>query len=48
MKSAFGSKRKARKIQVDEDEEDGAKDLQLVESVNTRKHLKSFHSYEAS
>ncbi|EKD18437.1 hypothetical protein MBM_03430 [Drepanopeziza brunnea f. sp. 'multigermtubi' MB_m1] len=36
MKSAFGSKRKARKIQVDEDEEDGAKDVQ--EPVNTRKY----------
>ena len=28
MKSAFGSKRKARKIQVDEEEEPGTKGLQ--------------------
>ncbi|KAL2063427.1 hypothetical protein VTL71DRAFT_5232 [Oculimacula yallundae] len=35
MKSAFGSKRKARKIQVDEDEEDGAKNVQAAEPVNT-------------
>lgn len=37
MKSSFGSKRKARKIQVDEDDEDGAKNEQVVESVNSRK-----------
>ncbi|KAH7391361.1 nineteen complex-related protein 2-domain-containing protein [Cadophora sp. MPI-SDFR-AT-0126] len=35
MKSAFGSKRKARKIQVDEDDEDGAKNTQVAEPVNT-------------
>ena len=36
MKSAFGSKRKARKIQVDEDE--GENDAgSLVDSVNTCK-----------
>ncbi|KAK0118109.1 hypothetical protein ONS95_012413 [Cadophora gregata] len=38
MNSAFGSKRKARKIQVDEDDEDGAKNVQVVEPVNTRKY----------
>lgn len=37
MKSAFGSKRKARKIQVDEDEEGGAKDGQVAEPMKTRK-----------
>ena len=35
MKSAFGSKRKARKIQVDEDDEEGAKNAQVAELVNT-------------
>ncbi|KAH7319276.1 nineteen complex-related protein 2-domain-containing protein [Rhexocercosporidium sp. MPI-PUGE-AT-0058] len=35
MKSAFGSKRKARKIQVDEDDEDGVKNDQVAEPVNT-------------
>ncbi|KAH9220529.1 nineteen complex-related protein 2-domain-containing protein [Leptodontidium sp. 2 PMI_412] len=35
MKSAFGSKRKARKIQVDEDDEDGAKNVNITEPVNT-------------
>ncbi|KAG4443622.1 hypothetical protein IFR05_000899 [Cadophora sp. M221] len=35
MKSAFGSKRKARKIQVDEDDEDGAKNVNIAEPVNT-------------
>ncbi|CZS95238.1 uncharacterized protein RCO7_05831 [Rhynchosporium graminicola] len=35
MNSAFGSKRKARKIQVDEDEEDGARNGQVAEPVNT-------------
>ncbi|OWP04380.1 hypothetical protein B2J93_7923 [Marssonina coronariae] len=39
MKSAFGSKRKARKIQVDEDEEEVAQDVRAVENVNTRKRL---------
>lgn len=38
MKSAFGSKRKARKIQVDEDDEDGAKNVNITEPVNTRKY----------
>lgn len=37
MKSTFGSKRKARKIQVDEDEEgDGAQDAP-TETLNTCK-----------
>lgn len=34
MKSGFGSKRKARKIQVDEDEEDVQDAGNPVESVN--------------
>jgi hypothetical protein len=38
MKSAFGSKRNARKIQVDEDDEGGPNDTpQLAETVNTCK-----------
>lgn len=41
MKSAFGSKRKARKIQVDEDEDDGAKNVQVAEPVNISKCLKA-------
>ncbi len=40
MKSAFGSKRKARKIQVDEDDEGGAiYAVQRTETVSTRKYL---------
>ena len=35
MKSSFGSKRKARKIQVDEDEEDLQDAGSPVEPVNT-------------
>jgi hypothetical protein len=37
MKSAFGSKRKARKIEVDEDDEGGANQKGATEPVNTRK-----------
>jgi hypothetical protein len=37
MKSAFGSKRKARKIEVDEDDEGGASRKGATEPVNTRK-----------
>jgi uncharacterized protein involved in tellurium resistance len=38
MKSAFGSKRKARKIQVDEDDERGENDAGAsAEAVNTCK-----------
>lgn len=43
MKSAFGSKRKARKIQVDDDEVD-TKDNQSSENDNNRKSSKD--SYE--
>ena len=41
MKSAFGSKRKARRIQVDEDDEDGAKNAQVVEPVNTGEYCEA-------
>jgi hypothetical protein len=42
MKSAFGSKRKARKIQVDEDDEGGANDTHIdTGAVNTRKSPKT-------
>lgn len=42
MKSAFGSKRKARKIQVDEDDEGGANDTQKdTGAVNTCKFPKA-------
>jgi hypothetical protein len=37
MKSAFGSKRKARKIEVDEDDEGGSNQKGATEPVNTRK-----------
>merc|ERR1711939_780683 len=44
MKSAFGSKRKARKIQVDEDDEEGAKNAQVAELVNTSSTTESASS----
>lgn len=37
MKSAFGSKRKARKIRVEEDEEDSPDASSHSDSVNTGK-----------
>ena len=39
MKSAFGSKRKARKIRVEEDEEDSPDASSHSDSVNTGKWL---------
>lgn len=40
MKSAFGSKRKPRKIEVDEEDDGLVKDLpRAIESTNTRTYI---------